>query len=66
MTAYGRTPKDRERSSIEQQSAHGGTSTGWHSTMVTTPGKSIGAFLLESVLGAALLIGIVLLLAWLF
>jgi hypothetical protein len=65
MTEYGEVPKDRERSPIEQQSSTGGTATGWHSTMLTTPGKSIGAFILETIVGAAVLIGLVALFAWL-
>jgi len=56
---------NKERSPIEQQSATGGTATGWHSTMLTTPGKSIGAFILETVIGAAVFVGIVALLVWL-
>jgi hypothetical protein len=53
-----------ERSPIEQQSATGGTTTGWHSTMLTTRGKPIGAFLIETLIAAGVLIGIVVLLVW--
>ena len=65
MTEYGEAPKRSERSPIEQQSSTGGTATGWHSTMLTTPGKSIGAFILETMVGAAVLIGLIVLFAWL-
>ena len=64
MTQHGRPPNEPERSSIRRLSATGDVTTGWHSSMQTTPNKSVGAFLVESVIGMGLFIAILFLLAW--
>jgi predicted secreted protein len=65
MTEHGLPPQERERSPIRRLSATGDVTTGWHSSMQTTPHKSIGAFLLETIIAAGVVVAIFLLLAWL-
>lgn len=56
---------ERGRSPIRQQSAIGGTTTGWRSSLETTPRKSFGAFVGELLLAAGVFVGLVFLLVWL-
>jgi hypothetical protein len=64
MTEHGLPPEDHERSPIRRLSSTGDVTTGWHSTLQTTPHKSFGAFLGETLVAASLFVGIVLLLLW--
>jgi len=56
---------ERGRSPIRQQSAIGGTTTGWRSSMETTPTKSLGAFVGELLFAAGVLVLLVFLVIWL-
>ena len=65
MTEHGVPPQEPERSPIRRLSATGDVTTGWHSTMQTTPHKSIGAFLVETIIAAGVVVAIFVVLAWL-
>jgi hypothetical protein len=52
-------------SPIRRLSSTGDVTSGWHSTLQTTPNKTIGAFLVETLIGAAIFGGIALVLLWL-
>lgn len=61
----GRGRSDGERSPIRRLSSIGGVTTGWRSSLETTPRKSLGSFLIESLIAAGAFILIVFLVVWL-
>jgi hypothetical protein len=65
MTEHGLPPREPERSPIRRLSATGDVATGWHSSMQTSPHKSIGAFQAETVITAGVVVAIFVVLAWL-
>jgi hypothetical protein len=61
----GRGRREGERSPIRQLSSIGAKTTGWRSSLETTPRKSLGSFLIESLIAAGAFILIVFLFIWL-